>query len=156
MFWSDVFNSSQLWIVSQFSKVVLIEFSIAEFHHEWCTLKSPQIIVLCDNWIAVKHLSMVHWSLLICCDFSLYMFSNSILEISFAEMLSICKSEFFDKSDLDVHTRSCLVLKTKIMILSLISRFDGTIKLVKKNVKWLFCCLLQFMILVWELYLQFW
>jgi len=38
--------------------------------------------------------------LLICCDFSLYMFSNSILEISFAEMLSICKSESFDKSDL--------------------------------------------------------
>lgn len=61
------------------------------------------------------------------------MFSNSILEIPFAEMLSICKSESFDKSDLGVHTRSCLVLETKTMVLGLISRFDGAIKLVKEG-----------------------
>jgi len=61
------------------------------------------------------------------------MFSNSILEIPFAEMLSICKSESFDKSDLGVHTKSCLVLDTKAIVLGLISRFDGAIKLVKEG-----------------------
>jgi len=63
------------------------------------------------------------------------MFSNSILEIPFAEMLSICKSESFYKSDLDVHTKSFLVLDTKAIVLDLISRFDEAIKLVKEECK---------------------
>ena len=64
---------------------------------------------------------------------SLYMLSNNILEISFAEMLSICKSEFLNISDLDVHTISCLVLNTNAIVLDLTSRFDKGIKLVKEE-----------------------
>ena len=59
------------------------------------------------------------------------MLSNSILEIPFAEILSICKSESFDRSDLGVHTKSDLVLDTNAIVLGLMSRFDGAIKLVK-------------------------
>jgi len=59
------------------------------------------------------------------------MLSTSILEISFAEILSICKSEFFDKSDHGVHTKSDLNLDTNVIVLDLMSRFDGAIKLVK-------------------------
>lgn len=59
------------------------------------------------------------------------MLSNNILEIPFAEILSICKSESFDRSGLGVHTKSCLVLDTNVIVLGLISRFDVGIKLVK-------------------------
>ncbi len=74
---------------------------------------------------------MVHWSLLSCCDFSLYMLSSSILEIPFAKMLRTCKSESFKMSDLGVHTKFCLTFKIKAIVLGLISRFEGRSKLVK-------------------------
>ena len=116
---SGVFNNSQLWIDNQLiNEFALIEFSTSEFHHAWCALKSSQTIALWDSWMAVRHLSIVHWSLSICCDFSLYMLSNSILEISFAEILSICKSESFDKSDLNVHIKSDLALDTNAIVLA--------------------------------------
>ena len=79
----------------------------------------------------MRILSVVHRSLLSCCDFSLYMLSNSILEIPFAEILRICKSESFEMSDLGVHTKSCLILETKAIVLGLTSRLEGGIKLVK-------------------------
>ena len=59
------------------------------------------------------------------------MLSNNILEILFAEILSICKSESFDKSGHGVHTKSDLNLDTNAIVLGLKSRFDGAIKLVK-------------------------
>jgi len=59
------------------------------------------------------------------------MLSNSILEISFAEMLRTCKSESFEMSDLDVPIKFCLAFKIKAIVLGLISRFEGGSKLVK-------------------------
>ncbi len=61
------------------------------------------------------------------------MLSNNILEIPFAEILSICKSEFFDKSDLSVHIKSDLNLDKNVIVLGLMSRFDVGIKLVKEG-----------------------
>jgi len=66
------------------------------------------------------------------------MLSNNILEISFAEMLSICKSESLNISDLNVHTKSCLVLDTNVIVLDLTSRFDEGIKLVKEECEMMF------------------
>ena len=76
---------------------------------------------------------MIHRSLLISCDFSLYMLIDNILKIPFAEMLSICKSESLNISNLDVHTKSCLVFDTNVIVLGLTSRFDEGIKLVKEE-----------------------
>jgi len=76
---------------------------------------------------------MIHKSLLISCDFSLYMLINNILKIPFAEMLSICKFKSLNISDLDVHTKSCLVFNTNAIVLDLTSRFDEGIKLVKEE-----------------------
>jgi hypothetical protein len=59
------------------------------------------------------------------------MLSNSILEIPFAEMLRTCKFESFEMSDLGVHTKFCLTFEIKVIVLGLISRFEGESKLVK-------------------------
>ena len=96
-----------------------------EFHHWWCALKSPTMIVLSGRGIWWIHRSIVRSSLSGVCDFSLYRLIRRVAGVEGVERVRHWASGSLARSFLGVRAMCAAVLDRKVATRGLMCAGDG-------------------------------